>query len=307
MKCAWFPFILIAIMASAAALAQQPGNSSPNTPGPERGGVVNSTYTNEFLGFSFPIPNGWQVNRDKAVELNAGGLRGFVLLIIEEPTGASYRNRIVTSAVDASSLTATTQHFVSVFVNAEKNQHVDWELLRDPYPVDFAGKHFFREDYKESSAERVLYKAFVCTKFRGYFLGWTLAAWSSSALEESVSSLQRISFQDELNSTRETNGLTGTVPGDQSTGNISGVIVPAPQLPAVALPQRVRVSQGVSRGLLIKKVQPRYPEDARHDHIQGQVVLQVIINKNGHRERDASLGTSFTCPCCHRGGQAMEI
>jgi hypothetical protein len=163
-------------LAPAAALAQQAGKSSPNASGAERGTVAGNTYTNEFLGISFSIPTGWQVVSDKAVALEAGGLRGWVLFTIERTDGVPYRNRIAASAVDASSLTATTQHFVSVFVKAEKSQQVDWEMLRDVFPVDLAGKHFFREDYKESSAGRTLYRASICTKFRGYFLGWTFAA-----------------------------------------------------------------------------------------------------------------------------------
>jgi|ERR1022692_4307 protein TonB len=47
------------------------------------------------------------------------------------------------------------------------------------------------------------------------------------------------------------------------------------------LPQRVRVSQGVSTGLIVKKVQPRYPEKARQNRIQGTVVLHALISKEG--------------------------
>src|SRR5579863_5434486 len=46
-------------------------------------------------------------------------------------------------------------------------------------------------------------------------------------------------------------------------------------------PKRVRVSQGVSTGLLIKKVNPKYPEEARQQRIQGTVVLKCVIGKNG--------------------------
>ena len=48
-----------------------------------------------------------------------------------------------------------------------------------------------------------------------------------------------------------------------------------------ALPQRVRVSRGVSQGLLIKKVNPKYPEEAREQRIQGVVLIQAVINKQG--------------------------
>lgn len=47
------------------------------------------------------------------------------------------------------------------------------------------------------------------------------------------------------------------------------------------LPQRVRVSQGVSQGLIVTKVQPKYPGKARKKGIQGTVVLHVMISKAG--------------------------
>jgi periplasmic protein TonB len=47
------------------------------------------------------------------------------------------------------------------------------------------------------------------------------------------------------------------------------------------LPKRVRVSEGVMRALLVKKVQPNYPEEARKKHIQGSVVMKVIISRDG--------------------------
>lgn len=46
-------------------------------------------------------------------------------------------------------------------------------------------------------------------------------------------------------------------------------------------PQRVRVSQGVTSGLLMKEVKPEYPPLARQARIQGTVVLHAIIDKDG--------------------------
>jgi protein TonB len=59
------------------------------------------------------------------------------------------------------------------------------------------------------------------------------------------------------------------------------VMAPEEPAPNTSTPQRVRVSSGVSQGLLIKKVRPAYPEQARWSRIQGQVVLQAEIDKNG--------------------------
>jgi periplasmic protein TonB len=43
----------------------------------------------------------------------------------------------------------------------------------------------------------------------------------------------------------------------------------------------VHVEQGVTRGLLIKRVNPKYPSKAREDGIQGTVVLRAVISKDG--------------------------
>jgi len=46
-------------------------------------------------------------------------------------------------------------------------------------------------------------------------------------------------------------------------------------------PSRVRVSSGVVQGLLIHQVAPVYPPDARRQHIEGTVLLQAIIDREG--------------------------
>jgi protein TonB len=77
-------------------------------------------------------------------------------------------------------------------------------------------------------------------------------------------------------------GVPGGVPGGQMGGVIGGIISSTPvAVPRVATPQRVRVSLGVSTGLLIKKVQPNYPPLARQARIQGTVLLQAEISKDG--------------------------
>ncbi len=77
-------------------------------------------------------------------------------------------------------------------------------------------------------------------------------------------------------------GVPGGIPGGQMGGVIGGIINSTPvAVPKVATPQRVRVSQGVSAGLLVRKVNPNYPPLARQARIQGQVVLHAVIDKDG--------------------------
>jgi len=81
-------------------------------------------------------------------------------------------------------------------------------------------------------------------------------------------------------------GVPGGVPGGQMGGVIGGIIssTPVASLPKVATPQRVRVSQGVSQGLLVRKVNPTYPPLARQARIQGTVTLEAEISKDGSIE-----------------------
>lgn len=81
-------------------------------------------------------------------------------------------------------------------------------------------------------------------------------------------------------------GVPGGIPGGQLGGVIGGIVNSTsnlaylPRVQAVA-PQRVRVSQGVTEGLLINKVAPAYPVIAKAARVQGSVVLKAIINKEG--------------------------
>jgi protein TonB len=77
-------------------------------------------------------------------------------------------------------------------------------------------------------------------------------------------------------------GVPGGIPGGQMGGVIGGIISSTPvAVPKVATPQRVRVSAGVTSGLLVRRVNPVYPPLARQARIQGQVVLRAQIGKDG--------------------------
>ncbi len=51
--------------------------------------------------------------------------------------------------------------------------------------------------------------------------------------------------------------------------------------PKVAHAETLKISQGVSQGLLIKRVQPTYPQQAIRNRVQGAVQLQASIGKSG--------------------------
>src|ERR1700690_3244686 len=77
-------------------------------------------------------------------------------------------------------------------------------------------------------------------------------------------------------------GVPGGIPGGSAGGVIGGIISSTPvAVPKVATPQRVRVSSGVSTGLLVRRVNPTYPPLARQARIFGSVILQAEISKDG--------------------------
>jgi protein TonB len=82
-------------------------------------------------------------------------------------------------------------------------------------------------------------------------------------------------------------GVPGGVPGGQLGGVIGGIVSASSSLTAVpklAPPQRIRISQGVTRGLLVHRVEPTYPPLAKAARIQGEVVLSAVISVNGDIE-----------------------
>jgi protein TonB len=76
-------------------------------------------------------------------------------------------------------------------------------------------------------------------------------------------------------------GVPGGIPGGAMNGVIGGIVNSNAPVPKVATPTRVRVSQGVTQGLLLRRIQPTYPPLAKQARIAGAVVLQAEISKDG--------------------------
>ncbi|MGH9529503.1 MAG: TonB family protein [Terriglobales bacterium] len=82
---------------------------------------------------------------------------------------------------------------------------------------------------------------------------------------------------------RTPNGLDGTAGGDQISTLFGArpAIVPILSEPPA---KRWKVSGGVAQGLLIQGVKPVYPRMAQVMGVQGEVVLQAVIGKDGRIE-----------------------
>ena len=109
-------------------------------------------------------------------------------------------------------------------------------------------------------------------------------------IPEKVKMIQEEDAPPALSSGGVIGGIPGGIPGGQLGGVIGGIISSTstlssvPKLAIAAAPRRIRISQGVTKGLLIQKVEPPYPPIARAARIQGQVVLSAIISQTGEIE-----------------------
>jgi protein TonB len=72
-----------------------------------------------------------------------------------------------------------------------------------------------------------------------------------------------------------------SVPGNSDTKQIAGIVSAGAVAMPKAAPQSLRVSQGVSQGLIVRKVSPVYPQQALQMHIQGAVQLAATVTKDG--------------------------
>jgi len=110
----------------------------------------------------------------------------------------------------------------------------------------------------------------ICTTANGHLLFWNGGAPNEKGLEAIVATLDAITALPPRNEGEPA----------RSAGKDRGADDTSPE-PGPATPERVRVASGVTSGLLIKKVHPFYPEDARAAHLDGTVVLRAEISTNG--------------------------
>lgn len=79
-------------------------------------------------------------------------------------------------------------------------------------------------------------------------------------------------------------GIPGGVPGGQLGGVIGGIISSTPSITAIPKLEpvkRIRVSQGVTQGMVTHKVEPTYPRLALTARVTGVVQLKAVISKDG--------------------------
>jgi TonB family protein len=47
-------------------------------------------------------------------------------------------------------------------------------------------------------------------------------------------------------------------------------------------PMRVRIGGNVAATMITHQVQPKYPDEAKHNHVAGTIVLRTVVSLDGH-------------------------
>src|SRR5581483_8926967 len=178
-------FSLAGVLLYACFVAAQ---NSPGIPSPsvaDAGALDGSTYTNRLLDFSFALPTGWEPRQDLAHELRDGS---FVLLVADRENETPYRDRLLIIADIAARYPSLS---LSGYVHklAESWHTQGSEILHQGLDEDVGSQHFYRVDYADPSGPAVLYKTFIATQRRGFFLSWTFVVQRKEQLTELVQSL----------------------------------------------------------------------------------------------------------------------
>ena len=132
-----------------------------------------------------------------------------------------------------------------------------------------AGRDYFRVNLARGVGGR--HQCVICSTANGHLLVWNAGAPNEKGLDAIVATLDSITALPQRSATESA----------QSAGQRKVEAEGVPSKPVIARPERVKVSSGVTTGLLIKKVNPIYPTDARAAYIQGTVVLRAEISKAG--------------------------
>jgi protein TonB len=80
-------------------------------------------------------------------------------------------------------------------------------------------------------------------------------------------------------------GIPGGIPGGQLGGVIGGIISSSASstaiIPKIQPAKRIRISQGVTQGMVISKIEPTYPKLALSARVTGVVLVRAIISREG--------------------------
>ncbi|MGA7557719.1 MAG: energy transducer TonB [Terriglobales bacterium] len=227
---------------------------------PSLGTFRDDAYANDYFGIYYPLSRDWVRETDLvrskiAAERNRRGTYVLLAAVHIPQTHASLRAdssfNVLAVSRPGASLQDCKQSLEAMASELESQK--EGQQKGDLRQFTIAGHDFYRGDFEYRLGTN--HVTTLCTPVKDYLLRWNIAGWSKQAIEIAVSTL---------------NSMTPA---------------PPPNLPLAAVdadhPKRAQIPEGISTGLLIKKVRPIYPPEALSARIEGTVRLRAVINKAG--------------------------
>ncbi len=218
--------------------------SAAVNPLPDLGVVHDNTYSNQSLGISWNVPPEWSIDSGKPlVEEN----RQTLVRVL--PNGKESNELVELDYVSD----GDSDRIVSAL------ESKGWETVEQKRSVILGGGIVSaRLDFKTTESPEEYLVTFLCER-RGERLMFLITASNAGRANELVNVVRQMRVQPDWGTPEEP--MSPVVPG--------------------SIPRRVRISESVSVGLVLKKVPPKYPEDAREAHIQGSVLMLAHISTEG--------------------------
>ncbi|MFL6299654.1 MAG: hypothetical protein ACJ71N_03470 [Terriglobales bacterium] len=181
--------ICLAMFAVRGLAQTSPGGTPPAVL--TSGEFAGNVYTNEVLKLSYQLPGHWQTKHGSALATGA-----IILFVAVERTDKPLKGGVLVSADDVNAYNSPPLDLRSYSQKVSRAlfKKPGTTVIREAYPLTFAGHMFYRADFKQESPNTGSYKAFLCTKIRGYYTSWAFVASTPDELNEFVSSLNRLSF-----------------------------------------------------------------------------------------------------------------
>lgn len=222
------------------------------------GFFLDRTYTNEYFALSYRLPAEWVVETDLVRDGLSSGKQpqtdNLLLAAVHIPqdltdlrADSSFIVLAVTRSVHGNTENCN-QYLDALTTGLRASKRAQRKSAVSEYTV--AGHEFSRVNFTFRSATSD--RAVICSPAREYLLLWKVEGSYWESVDEAASTIYAIAPWP-----------VAEQPGSSKTST------------------QIRLSQGDSIGLLLKKVQPVYPAKARENQIRGTVRMQVVISKTG--------------------------
>ena len=234
---------------------------------PPLGSFADEAYSNSYLNLYYPLSKDWVRETELLRKRNVSEAHGpgseILLAEVHIPQDNSELRADASFTVLAinrspQSFSDNCRQFLDALANSiqiSKQGKQKGELSQ----FTIAGRDFYRANFEVRDGPDD--QARICSVAKDYLLLWNIQVWSKKAVETGALTLNAITALPVAPEPKETD--------------------PPPTALGQTRPMVVRVVQGISLGLLIKKVQPIYPKDARYKGIQGTVRMRARISKAG--------------------------